>query len=341
MRNGSDSIRLAIIGCGAVTQKGHLPALLRLFPHFKVAVLIDVERAPLLARQFPDPPVCQREIGDLSGKVDVALVATPPHTHREIVCALLRQGVHVLCEKPLGRTVAECRAMLEATKDENGSLYVAYNRRHFRSWRLLRELVERGTAGHLVALYYEEGSVFNWPVASRTVFDPILSGGGVLLDSGVHALDLALWLTKGMPSVIHYEDDYRGGVEANALVILGLGDQTINIRLSRTHALLNRVIAVFQAAVVSVECWNGNSVHILSWNRDVEREIRRIFTTLEKSLPPDPFEAQLLSLWHCLHGEGTFPGGEEGIHSVELVEKCYQARHLMTYPWLYVKDGAK
>lgn len=336
MRDVANTLRVAIVGCGAVTERAHLPALIRLAPYFNVAVLVDQspERARLLADRFPDPPTCQTKTDDLGGKVDVALVATPPHTHQEIVCALLQQGIHVFCEKPLGRTVAECRAMLEAAKDGSGSLYVAYNRRYFRSWRLLYELVEKGIAGRLLALHYEEGSAFNWPVASRTVFDPVLSGGGVLLDSGVHAIDLVLWLIGEMPRVLHYEDDYRGGVEANALAILGLGDRISTVRLSRTHTLLNRVVATFEDATVAVECWNGNLYQAMGWKAGVERHIRQCFADLEKNLPADPFEAQWLSLWRCLRGEGAMAGGQDGMRSVELVEECYQSRCLMEYPWL-------
>jgi predicted dehydrogenase len=127
---------------------------------------------------------------------ELVSVCTMPATHREIVSDALAAGAHVLCEKPMARTLAEAKAMADAARAANRHLAIGFNMRHMGSARVLKEAIDAGAIGR--------------PIAARAfMLDPIIpwwgkhyvkavNGGGVIQADAGHCLDLALW-TLGYP----------------------------------------------------------------------------------------------------------------------------------------------
>jgi predicted dehydrogenase len=111
-----DEMKIGIVGCGAVTAKYHLPALQQI-AGVRLAALADpaLARARELAAQFgvPHAVADYREILD---RVDAVVLALPHHLHAPIGIAVLNAGKHVLMEKPLANTVAECDALIAAAR---------------------------------------------------------------------------------------------------------------------------------------------------------------------------------------------------------------------------------
>src|SRR5512134_121949 len=97
----SSRLRLAVVGCGAITTLHHLPAI-ALSDRVEAAALVDVDaaRARTLAERFGVPEVAD-ETGGLTGHVDAAIVALPNSLHAPVSIDLLRRGIHVLVEKPM------------------------------------------------------------------------------------------------------------------------------------------------------------------------------------------------------------------------------------------------
>src|SRR5574338_408251 len=97
----SKQLRLAIIGCGAISEQGHLPALKTL--GYKPALLVDVDlpRTQRLAKQFRAAAVAPALKPEHFDAIDAAIVATPPLHHGPMCVELLRRGKHVLVEKPM------------------------------------------------------------------------------------------------------------------------------------------------------------------------------------------------------------------------------------------------
>src|SRR4051795_12512552 len=112
--SSSSKVRLAVVGCGAVAQIHHLPAIDH-SSRVEAAVLVDADekRARALAERFGVPEV-KTDFKDLPGQVEAAVVALPNSLHAPVSIELLRRGVHVLVEKPMAMSVAECDAMIEA-----------------------------------------------------------------------------------------------------------------------------------------------------------------------------------------------------------------------------------
>lgn len=232
--------RVLIVGCGAVTERYHLPALAEV-DEVQVAAVADADlaRAQELAERFGVPAAVQG-FEDTLGDSDCVLVATPHGTHAEIVTACLRAGKHVLCEKPLATTVAECDLLIEEAGRSAGCLHVGLMRRMYPGCRWLKGALEAGVLGRVKGFLFEEGGPYSWPTSSGFFWNRAAAGGGVLADTGAHTLDLLTWWLGEWESV-EYQDDNLGNMEAHCRLDLTLREGVRGrVELSRLHALPNR-----------------------------------------------------------------------------------------------------
>jgi predicted dehydrogenase len=128
----------------------------------------------------------------LAEELDGVVIATPSALHAEQAMTALECGLGVFCQKPLGRTAAETTAVVEAAQRANRLLATDFCYRHIDAVRRVRELVHAGELGrvHAVELVFHNsyGPDKGW------FFDRALSGGGCVIDLGIHLVDLALWL---------------------------------------------------------------------------------------------------------------------------------------------------
>jgi len=132
-------------------------------------------------------------LDDLLGMdLDGLVIATPSALHAEQAVAALERGVAVFCQKPLGRSAAEARAVVEAARKADSLLSVDLSYRFTDGARRIRELVRGGELGHVFAadlvFHNAYGPDKPW------FYDAALSGGGCVMDLGVHLVDLALWM---------------------------------------------------------------------------------------------------------------------------------------------------
>ncbi|WP_246526563.1 Gfo/Idh/MocA family protein [Plastoroseomonas hellenica] len=144
-----------------------------------------------------------RRVADFNALLDLDLdgvvIASPSAAHAEQSIAALRRGAAVFCQKPLGRDAAEVGAVLDAARRADRLLGVDLSYRFTAAMRSIRGLVEAGELGRIYAVdllfHNAYGPDKPW------FYDPALSGGGCVMDLGVHLVDLALW-TLGFPKVV-------------------------------------------------------------------------------------------------------------------------------------------
>jgi predicted dehydrogenase len=133
-------------------------------------------------------------------ELDGVVIATPSALHAEQAIAALEQGLAVFCQKPLGRTAAETREVVEAARRADRLLAVDLGYRQIEAFRAAREVVRSGQLGEIVAgdlvFHNAYGPDKPW------FYDPVLSGGGCVTDLGVHLVDLALWILGLEPEVV-------------------------------------------------------------------------------------------------------------------------------------------
>ena len=185
--------RVALIGSGYV-QDFHARGVLAHPDGELVAVANHREpSARALAERHGIPHVTTdwRSLA-ASPDVDAAIVATPNVLHAEQTLALLGAGKHVLVEKPMATSVAECDAMIDASRASGASMMVAHCWRFHPDVLAVRRRLETGELGEIVKTR-GYGVHVNWGPSGWFV-DPALAGGGALVDMGVHAIDTARFL---------------------------------------------------------------------------------------------------------------------------------------------------
>ena len=135
----------------------------------------------------------------LDERVDGVVIATPSALHAEQSIAALNRGAAVFCQKPLGRTEAEVQAVVEAARAADRLLGVDLSYRFTEGMRRIRELLGSGELGRI----YAADLVFHnaYGPDKPWFYDPALSGGGCVMDLGVHLVDLALWALD-FPAVV-------------------------------------------------------------------------------------------------------------------------------------------
>ncbi|SFJ70766.1 Predicted dehydrogenase [Paenibacillus sp. UNC496MF] len=189
--------RVGIIGCGGIANGKHLPSLAQVKEAEIVAFCdIIVEKAEQAKEKYGNEESkvysdYKEMLKDAS--IDVIHVCTPNDSHAVISIDALEAGKHVLCEKPMAKTAADARKMLEAAKRTGKKLSIGYNNRYRADSRYLKQAVD---AGELGEIYFAKAhAIRRRAVPTWGVFlDEEKQGGGPLIDIGTHALDLVLWM---------------------------------------------------------------------------------------------------------------------------------------------------
>jgi predicted dehydrogenase len=345
-------VRIALIGCGAVSELLYAPAL-QAATHEGLAVVEAVidpngERRAVLAaalegtRAFSD----LHEMDRAGVTPDLAIVAAPHRYHADLAVKCLENSVAVLCEKPMAITTAECDRMITAARRADRVLAIGHFRRFFPSCQVMKAILSSGLLGPVVSFRFLEGEAYSWPARSASFFDPDAAGGGVLIDAGSHTLDLLLWWL-GDVAEVEYEDDAMGGVEANCVLRLTTGSGATGIvQLSRDWPLPNRYViecakgwlACKYGAVDRLEWGFHNSpygMETLIWPMAGTDQAR--LHVLEGAIPGfrDCFVNQLRDvLAAVVTGGPVLVPGIEARRTVQLIETCYRNRRLLDMPWL-------
>lgn len=209
-------LKAGIIGCGGIANQKHLPALQNI-AEVEITYFCDIipERAEKAAKQFgtPEAKVCtdyQEVIADAS--VDIIYVLTPNDAHCQITVDALARDKHVMCEKPMAKTYADAKKMLDASKKSKGKLTIGYQNRFRQDSLHLKEVCARGDLGEIY--FAKAHAIRRRAVPTWGVFlDHEKQGGGPLIDIGTHALDLTLFMMDNykpksvMGSVYHKLND--------------------------------------------------------------------------------------------------------------------------------------
>jgi predicted dehydrogenase len=148
------------------------------------------------ARDVPGAALARDLDGLLAADLDAVVIATPSALHAEQAVGALEAGLAVFCQKPLGRTAAETERVLAAARRADRLLSVDLSYRHTAACATLRERIATIGPVHAVELVFHNAYGPDKPWFR----DPLLSGGGCVVDLGVHLVDLLLW-TLGFPRV--------------------------------------------------------------------------------------------------------------------------------------------
>ena len=194
---------IGIIGAGSIAKGGHIPGYLSIPDRCRVVAIADIEigRAKNLATQFGIPHVFERyeELLDVD-EIGAVSVCTPPHAHAPATIAALKSGRHVMTEKPMAVDLAAARAMVSAAHASRRILAVDFQTRFIAQAQAMKRFVDAGDLGEVYlarARYVRRRGI----PAYGAFHSKEYSGGGALMDIGVHILDACLWL-MGFPTAV-------------------------------------------------------------------------------------------------------------------------------------------
>lgn len=196
-------LRAGVVGAGNIGQGAHLPAYKNL-PETELVALCDTdqERLDTIAEQYGIPKefrFLSHEEMYAKANLDVVSIGTPTWAHHEETISALNNDIHVLCEKPIAMNTKETIDMVKTAKEKGKVLGIGYNNRFTNESQTLKSYIDEGLFGDL---YYAKcgwlrrrGNPHGWFTKKDE------SGGGPLIDCGVHALDLGWWL-MGAPQPV-------------------------------------------------------------------------------------------------------------------------------------------
>jgi predicted dehydrogenase len=318
-------LRFGVVGCGAIVTLNQLPALRRC-RGLRLVGLVDRDRdwAAKVARRA-GAAAAHDDHRRLIGAVDAVLVATPNSTHADIVCDFLAAGVHVLCEKPLGTTAAEVERMLDAAARSGARLMTAHCLRFSPNLEMLKTAVGAGWLGEVRHVEATIGGPYQG-VARRTDFrrQRALSGGGVLIDLGVHLLDLSVWLAGRAPVAVEYAGASADGwdVETDAEVALRFPDDA--------RASLQASFSTQQGnglRVRGTKGWARASLYVpteLTLFADEARICRRAGMQVVRLRDRNMFDAQIAHFCHAVTtGEPFRVRDAEVRATIGVIDTCY------------------
>ena len=165
-----------------------------------VVALADPIPENLAAAAASAPGLTVKSLDELlSVELDGVVIATPSALHAEHAKTALRHGLAVFCQKPLARTEAETASVVSAARQADKLLAVDLSYRFVEGARRIRELVRGGELGRV----YAADLIFHnaYGPDKAWFYDPTRSGGGCVIDLGIHLVDLALWMLE--PTKVH------------------------------------------------------------------------------------------------------------------------------------------
>ena len=206
-----------------------------------------------------------------SRTTDLALICTPPSTHEELCISFLRAGVPVMCEKPLAPDLDAARRILAVALDTGTALTMASKFRFVRDVAEARTLVASGALGQVMRLEVAFASYVD--MSGRWNSDPAVAGGGVIIDNGTHAVDIARYLLgpidKVMADLSTAAPDIA--VEDTATLFLRtMAGQLASVDLSWSlDRMTERYVAVFGTTGSLEICWKGSKLRLKGAASDV------------------------------------------------------------------------
>lgn len=327
-------MKLAIIGCGAVAN-AHLPVAQE-SGDVQVAALVDksLSRARELADQYNVGTVLG-DYREVVNQVDAAIVALPHHLHAPVTIELLRQGMHVLVEKPMALSAKECDEMVATARQNDTVLAVGQIRRFYGASQFIKHFLQNKYLGNIIRFDYREGSVYSWPVASDFMFSK-KAGGGVLADTGAHALDTLLWWLGDYESLTYYDDAF-GGVEADCEIHLRMKSGAAGmIELSRTRELRNTCIIEGEQGRLEIDTGFNPEIRLTLEGQEITLDGRAGRSNENEADVFTFFRRQLADFVNAIReGREAFISGTEGKRTVALMEACYGARQSLRHPWVF------
>jgi predicted dehydrogenase len=320
-------IRYAVVGLGHIAQVAVLPAFKHAKENSTLAALVsgDERKLKSLGKKYGAKDLFtykQYEACLQSGLIDAVYIALPNHLHREYAEMAAKNGIHVLCEKPMALNSAECASMIAAATEHDVKLMIAY-RLHFEKANL--EAIRIAKSGKLGDVRSFD-STFSFQVKDRNIRVRKESGGGTVPDIGVYCINAAravfgaepvevvAFSTKGADKRFTEVDEMTAAIIRFPEGRLATFTSSFNTEYSARYDILGT------KGRLRVEPAYG-------YDEPIRHELTaRGMTTTRKFSKRDQFGPELLYFSKCiLEDRDPEPSGVEGMADVRIIEAIYRS----------------
>ena len=334
IRLNNNKLKCAIIGYGYMGEIRH--RVLDQLESAEITLICETDTRKIIST--PNYEVVSDPSKVIESDVDAVFICTPNHLIPELTVQCLQRGKHVFCEKPPGRTLEDIERMRDAEVANIGTkLMFGFNHRFHPSVMRAKSIIDSGRMGKVVALrgLYGKSGGKNYDQSWRNDFS--LSGGGILLDQGIHMLDLFNFFLGSFREVKAFLSNSHWGfeVEDNAVVILkNDADQMAVLHSSATfwkHIFqLNVILELGYLKLEGLLSKSGSygRENLIIGRRQFEDESEAVGNPSEESIYFDKdlsWEIEVNHFAECILDNQPVleSNSEDAWKAMDLVNRCY------------------
>lgn len=330
-------LKTAIIGMGKMGQLRK--NIIDMHSGFELVAICDVNKA--MGDKYPDLFFSDDWKEILEMELDAVIICTYNHIAPDIVCSALKKGLHVFCEKPPGRTVADVKKIMSAEKQaEKNIVKFGFNHRFHYSIMEAKAIIDSGRYGRILwarGIYGKAGDLkFEDSWRSNAEY----AGGGILLDQGIHMADLLRYFMGDFTEVKSFVENYywsKAQLEDNAFALLRTeGGKVAMLHSSATHwkhkfsldLFLENGYICINGILTSTRSYGEESITFAK--KQFEDETRAFGRPREETIyfdRDDSWKLEIEEFYDAVIGKkmGYMGNTEDALKVMELIEGIYEA----------------
>ncbi|MFQ3544031.1 Gfo/Idh/MocA family oxidoreductase [Halobacillus rhizosphaerae] len=311
--------KAALIGAGIIAKE-HIEALEKR-TDLRVVAIADIVKEKLT--NYPFRKYLNYKEMILNESPDIVIISLPHFLHKEAALFCASQGCHILLEKPMALNTAECREIITAAEHYNIQLLVGHIQHYFTENMVAKEIIRKEELGKV--LMVKEERHMNYFVSERPdwFLDRSKSGGGVMMNIGVHSIDKLQWMLSTRFSKVlanlTFESGTHSDIEGSGIVYLQTAEGIPATILISGYQGVPRNSTEFICAKGMLKVETGKGV----W-KSVDGDYERVISPEAFS----PFSSQLTELTDAIEGKAELENSSwYGQSVIKVVEAIYQSHN--------------
>ncbi|WP_026703119.1 Gfo/Idh/MocA family protein [Salibacterium aidingense] len=317
-------VTVAVIGAGIIAEE-HLQAVEAVEGLHALAVAdINAQKAEMLAERYNTRSYTDYQDMIKTETPNMVIITLPHYLHKEASVFSAEQGCHILLEKPMALTAAECEKIIQSARKNRVQLMVGHIQQYFHENRTAKQIVEQGELGSLVMINETRHLPYFTRERPRWFFECSKAGGGIVMNLGAHCIDKIQWLLDTKVSQVMAAMTYKGeeagvaaDVEGSGLLFLHT-ERGIPASISLAGYEVvpkQRTELIFTNGMMKVEI--GKGVWVIRSG---------VYEKVASTKETPPFVRQLTEFLRAVKGEGTVKkSGPYAKSIIEVLEAGYQS----------------
>lgn len=271
----------------------------------------------------------------LKNELDIIFVCMPNNIAPKVTIESLNKGLHVFCEKPPGRNIRDIEEVIEAeSKAEGKVLKYGFNHRYHESVILAKKSIESGEYGEIINLngVYGKSKIVSFDGGWRS--DRKVAGGGILLDQGIHMLDLIRFFAGEFSEVKSFVDNnfWQHDVEDNAYALLknkkgvvAMLNSSATIWEHKFNLRINLTKGYIELSGLLTSSKSYGEEKIITSKYDPNQELNQLNTTETKFLDDNSWEHEINEFANCILNQSSpkYGNSNDALQTMKLVYDIY------------------